>query len=170
MRVKLRALKEDDIWKLHKWINDPEIIRYTNYFRPISEMEQRKWFSSIPDSSNCTSIFGIELIENNELIGFCGLHDINYVHSRAELRIKIGETKYWNQGYGREALMSLIDHGFNDLNLHRIWLIVMDNNINAVNLYGKLGFKKEGKLIDNMFIKGKYVDTIVMGLIRKNKI
>lgn len=167
MRVKLRSLKEDDIWKLHKWINDPEIIKFTNYYRPISEMEQRKWFNSIPEISNNNSIFGIELLENNELIGFCGLHDINYIHSRAELRIKIGESRYWNQGYGKEALLSLIDHGFNDLNLHRIWLTVIYSNVNAIKLYEKLGFKKEGTLKDNMFIKGEYVDTIVMGLIRE---
>ena len=73
MKTILRALKEDDIWILHKWINDPEIIRYTNYYRPISEMEQRRWFNLIPENSNYNSIFGIEVVENNELIGFCGL-------------------------------------------------------------------------------------------------
>ena len=44
---------------------------------------------------------------------------------------------------------------------------VLEDNISAIRLYEKAGFKKEGLLIDEMFIKGKYKDVVIMGLINE---
>lgn len=166
MNIRLREIKENDIWILHKWINDPELIRYTNAYRPISEMEQKEWFANTAYFRN-NFVFGIELIDDKKLIGTCGLYDFDSVARKAELRMKIFEDGYRGKGIGTAALQQLLSFGFMDLNLHRIWLRVFSYNHAAVKLYEKGGFVQEGVLRKDMFIKGQYKDVCVMGLMKE---
>lgn len=166
MNVRIRAIKEADIWILHKWINDPEVIRYTNSYRPISEMEQKEWFANTSYFRN-NSVFGIELIAEEKLIGTCGLYDFDPISRKAELRMKIGETSQRGKGIGSEALQQLTDFGFLDLNLNKIWLRVLVDNIAAVKLYKNNGFVTEGTLREDIVIKGQYKDLLIMSKLRK---
>lgn len=164
--IRLRALKESDIWLLHKWVNDPEIVKYTYFFHPVSEMEQKEWFSSLPRQTD-KILFGIEVKEGEKLIGTCGLEDINHICRKAELTIKICDNKMWNKGFGKEALEILMDFGFSDLNLRRIWLKVMADNERAVKLYKNVGFIVEGVMKEDHYSQGEYKDIIIMAYIRK---
>ncbi len=163
--IRLRAFKDSDIWTLHKWINDPEIIKFTNSFRPIDENEQREWFQSIYKNKN-QFVFGIEHIETSKLIGTCGLYEFDQISRKAELRMKIGDTTEWGKGYGKLALEELIKFGFNDLNIHRIWLKVFEDNLAAIKIYSNSGFELEGKMKEDVFIQGKYKNVLLMGILK----
>lgn len=165
MKVRLRALKESDIWILHKWINDPDVIRFTNTYRPISEMEQKEWFANTAYFRN-NYVFGIELISEKVLIGTCGLYDFDAISRKAELRMKIGESQQRGKGIGTEALLQLLTFGYNDLNLNKIWLRVLADNIAGIKLYEKAGFITEGKLREDIYITANYKDIVVMSLLK----
>jgi RimJ/RimL family protein N-acetyltransferase len=166
-KVRLRSLKDDDIMLMFQWINDPEVIRFTNNFKPVSEAEQRVWFQSQVDQKN-QIVLGIEVKTEKKLIGSCGLYAIERVNRKAEVRIKIGNKSYWGRGYGREAMELLLEFAFDDLNLRRLWLKVLPTNISALKLYKNIGFEEEGILRQDLYIQGKYHDLIVMGLLREN--
>ncbi len=51
---------------------------------------------------------------------------------------------------------------FTILNLHKVYLLVSEDNHKALHLYQKLGFIKEGRLVQEFFINGKYCDAIRM--------
>ena len=53
----------------------------------------------------------------------------------------VGEKEYWNQGFGTEALNSLIKFSFDELELEEINLSVYKQNIGALKAYEKSGFK-----------------------------
>ena len=165
--IKLRGFLESDFRFLNKWINDPDIIQFTNIYRPISEIESREWFDSIHKNKN-SFIFAIALTENDEIIGTCGLYDYESVSGKAELRMKIGNKEYWNKGVGKTALNKLLEFGFSDVNLRKIWLRVFNDNERAIKLYEDAGFIKEGLLMQDVFIKGKYKDVLIMSLNKKN--
>jgi RimJ/RimL family protein N-acetyltransferase len=137
--IRLRALKETDIWMLYSWINDAEVIQYTNSYRPISEMEQKEWFYNTAFFRN-NYVFGIEHMEDKQLVGTCGLYEIDTIAQKAELRMKIGDKSYRGLGLGYESLHKLLSFGFNDANLNKIWLKVLISNTAAVKLYEKTGF------------------------------
>jgi RimJ/RimL family protein N-acetyltransferase len=59
-------------------------------------------------------------------------------------------------------------YGFNTLNLDRIELRVIDNNIRAKEIYKRLGFAEEGRLRRAAFVNGKPVDVMIMGLLRED--
>ncbi len=78
--------------------------------------------------------------------GNTGLHDVEPVDRNAEFGIVIGEKPYWNKGYGKKATRLMLQHGFEDLNLHRIYLYVFENNQRGMKAYEGAGFTKEGRL------------------------
>jgi RimJ/RimL family protein N-acetyltransferase len=83
----------------------------------------------------------------------------------AELGIHIGEKKYWNQGYGTKAIQLLLRHGFESLNLHRLWLRVFETNQGAIRSYEKAGFTLEGKFREAQYLEGKYVNVMIMSVL-----
>lgn len=165
--IKIRGFLDKDFQSLNEWINDTEIIQYTNTYRPISEKESREWFENMYKNKN-NFVFAISLLENDEIIGTCGLYDYEPISGKAELRMKIGNKDYQSKGLGKIALKMLIDFGFRDLNLQKIWLKVFSDNERAVKLYENAGFVKEGLLTNDIFIKGIYKDVLIMSLIKSN--
>ena len=57
--------------------------------------------------------------------------------------------------------------GFHELNLHRIQLTVFEYNKNAIKLYEKLGFQKEGAYREFIKRDGQVYDMILYGLLKK---
>jgi len=80
----------------------------------------------------------------------------------------IGEDDYRGKGVGKIAMDWLMDYSFNKLKLHKINLGVIANNVPAVKLYKKLGFKIEGIMIDEVRYKNKYYNFYSMALFEKD--
>ena len=89
------------------------------------------------------------------------------MHRTAELQIRIGEGAERGAGRGSEAVVLLLNFGFRDLNLNRIFLHVFANNEPALRMYEKVGFTREGVLRRAAYIDGSYVDIVVMGILRE---
>ena len=78
----------------------------------------------------------------------------------------IGEKEYWDQGYGSEAMQLMLKHGFETLNLHRIWLQVYDKNVRGIRAYEKTGFTVESRFREAHYQHGRYYDIIIMSILR----
>ena len=167
-RVRLRALRHDDLAILRSFVNDPEVMRFSNAFRPISEIEQDQWWERILQSRDMVW-FGVEELEGKapKLVGTCCLVDIDPIVRQAELRIRIGAKESWGHGLGTGACALLVGYGFDHLNLQRIWLRVFASNPRAIRLYEKLGFATEGRPRRAAFIAGEADDVVLMGLLRE---
>jgi RimJ/RimL family protein N-acetyltransferase len=99
-------------------------------------------------------------------IGNLGLHDPHPEHRSATLGILIGEKDYWSNGYGTDAIVTLLRFGFGEMNLHRVTLHVFEFNERAIACYKKCGFQIEGTLRQHYYGEGRYWDVIVMGVLR----
>ena len=111
--------------------------------------------------------FAVRLIENDELLGNIGFNDIDSVNKSGTLGIMLGNEKYYGKGYGKEALMLLLDYGFSFLNLRNIALYVFEYNEIAYNLYKKVGFKEVGRIRKRQELMGKFYDFIVMDILNE---
>ena len=145
---------------------DFETTDYTGRSSQIYTIEnERKWLEEgIQNKEN--QIFGIVDLENDNLLGNCGLHKINSVNRTAVLGIFIGEKAERSKGYGTETIKLLLDYGFNYLNLHEIQLDVMAFNERAIRCYEKAGFKEYGRRRESEYINGKYYDLISMDILK----
>lgn len=78
----------------------------------------------------------------------------------------IGSKENQGRGIGTFAVSSIVNHAFYNLNLRRLQLEVLEYNLAAQKLYRKIGFIEEGRKRKAVFKDGKYVDEIIMGLLR----
>jgi RimJ/RimL family protein N-acetyltransferase len=164
-RVTLTPLRKADMRVLFRWINDRAQVLLNAPYHPVSQTEHRTWFEGLHKRKD-VFVYGIRRRVDMTLIGSCQLHSIHPIHRSAELQIRIGEVRARGKGYGTEALRLLLDFGFRDLNLHRIYLHVFKTNTRAIRLYKKCGFRTEGVLREHAWVDGEFVDVLVMAKLR----
>ena len=158
----LRKLEKKDLDKSLVWLKDPCVNKFLSQdFKNLTIEHEIQWFRRVQNSQK-DIVFAIDTKGNHVHIGNCDLRKINCIEKSCELGIVIGEKKYWNKGYGLDAVNSLIDFAFNKLNLNCIELNVYKYNHRAIKLYKKCGFKGKKVLKKNHFYDGKYWDTLVM--------
>jgi len=163
-RIYLRPLDIDDLERCQRWINNPEITATLTMRFPMSKSQEESWISShYKDQSNIP--LAIVVRNDDQHIGNCGLHSIDYVNRFAEFGIMLGEKSKWGKGYAPEAGRLIIDYGFKQLAMHRIYLHVYSHNKRAQRAYEKLGFIPEGILRESYFRDGRYYDTIIMAIL-----
>jgi RimJ/RimL family protein N-acetyltransferase len=165
-KVILRPLSEKDFGRYFKWHSDPE-IRFQTAMHPllVTEQKEREWFNlALNDNNDKRVILSIDHKANNELIGYFQLTDINTINRNALLGIVIGENSYQKIGLDSEIIQLGTNYGFRYLNLNKISLEVIKDNSNAMKLYKKIGFTKEGVLKNHYYFNGSYIDIIRMSL------
>lgn len=167
-RLRLRAVERGDVPKFHEWVNDPEVTRGLSMYIPFSLTDEENWFESLAKRDMREKPLAIEMRKGKSwrLIGNCGTFGIDDVNRSAELGIMIGEKSEWNKGYGAEAMTLLLMHGFETLNLNRIFLRVYTENVRAVRSYEKAGFVLEGRMREAVYKHGRYDDILLMSVLR----
>lgn len=164
-RLYLRPLEEADAAVCHAWLNDPEVRRTLRVrTRPHTEASSREFIRQLDPRHE--QIFAAVTRGDEIYVGNCGLHDIEWVNRTAELGIVIGRRDQWGRGFGSEAVALLCQHAFETLDLRKIVLWCFASNDRGLHLYRKLGFEVEGRLRQQVYVEGQYVDEIVMALMR----
>jgi len=161
--IYLSPINAEDEEKYVEWLNDFETTDYIGKSAKTISLEYEKEF--LQKMSQQEGNFAIVLLENNKLIGNCGLMNIDSVNRKATLGIFIGDKEERNKGYGTETIKLLLDYGFNYLNLHSIKLDLMEFNERALACYKKCGFKEYGRRRKCNFVNGEYYDTISMDIL-----
>ena len=156
-RVRLRGVEREDLPYFVKWLNDPEVIKGLVIFLPLSTTDEENWFESLAKLPPEEKPLAIEIKEgdNWRLVGNSSFHNISLNNRCADVGIFIGDKKVWGKGYGTETMLLLLRHGFETLNLHRVSLIVYEDNLQAIRAYEKAGFIHEGRMRENRYLPGK---------------
>jgi len=167
-RLRLRAVERGDIPHFQAWLNDPEVTHGLALYLPLSTLDEEKWLERISQEDPHEKPLAIEIKDGDgwRLVGNCRLFHIEWTNRCAELGIFIGDKAAWNQGYGSEAVRLLLRHGFETLNLNRIFLRVYSTNPRAIRAYEKAGFVQEGCLRQAVYRCGQYADVYIMGVLR----
>lgn len=110
---------------------------------------------------------GIELIEDQALIGICTLFDFSEECRSAEIGYGLNSST-WGNGYMNEALVALLTYGFSELDLNRIEADIDPRNIDSAKSLERIGFKKEGHLRESCIVNGVLTDSALYGLLRSD--
>ena len=157
----LRAVEEEDLSQLLTWRNNSELRKYFREYRILNMEQQREWFiQKVLNDANTIMFSIVDINDENSLIGCCGLCYIDWINRNADFSIYIGkDLSYIDQKCGPDAADLLIDYGFGELNLHRIYAEIFEFDEPKRVLLKNLGFKYEGKSHDKLWFEGKWVDS-----------
>jgi RimJ/RimL family protein N-acetyltransferase len=166
--VYLRALERADAPTILPWVNDQEVIQHLLIHRPTNLAAEEAFIDAVTRSEH-DMVFGMCERRTDRLIGVTGLHRIDDKNRHAMFGIFIGNAESRGRGYGTEATAMVVHYAFNTLNLNRVWLHVHENNKPGIRVYEKVGFRKEGVLRQDSFRRGRYRNTVVMGILRAGR-
>ena len=164
-RLYLRPLEMDDLERCLRWINDPDLLQYLGRKQPMSREMEKEWLAGQYKNEGRIN-FAIVLKEGDRHIGNCGLEGADLTNRNACFGIFIGEPDGRSQGYGTEATKLLLEYGFQQMNLHRVYLTVFSFNDRARRSYEKAGFVLEGTRREDYYRHGRYHDTHIMGILK----
>ena len=146
--VYLREFVEKDIPQKVEWINDPENHRYLHYEIPLRIDKTTDWFLN---KNNSTRI-DLTIVYAGRPVGVIGLLGIDMKNRKAEYYITVGEKEDKRKGIAFKASKALLRYAFDELKLHKVFLMVDSENQIAVNLYEKIGFVLEGIFKDDLYV------------------
>jgi RimJ/RimL family protein N-acetyltransferase len=165
--VNLRAVELGDAPAFVRWFNDADVIEHLSFRYPLSLAAEEEFLreqTSRPATYRSMN-FAIET-KDGVHIGSINFYDVYAENRKARLGITIGDKAYWSMGYGADAVRTLLRFGFNEMNLHRVDLTVDEDHAAAIACYEKVGFVHEGRMRQARFTRGRYLDWLVMGILR----
>ena len=172
--IELREVSREDVLKIHEWLQDDEVAeawfgRYSYgdsahlAYNPekAASFSELKWKEVFEDSDH--KIFSV----------YTGEEHIGEVHLAIEeslgdgqLSVLIGRKDLWHKGFGSSATNKIIEFGFDQIGLFRIWVDVPEYNKKAINLFRQFGFIHEGTLRQSRPHHGARFDSVVMGILK----
>jgi RimJ/RimL family protein N-acetyltransferase len=165
-RVVLRPMQAADRDRLYELVETIEVRALSSGRPPLPvsreeiEARDRRW---LEERKGDSAWFAVEV--DGEVVGDCGLHAIDHYQQRADVGIALG-APYWGQGYGQDAVRTLVGYGFRHLNLRKISLQVLADDERAVGAYRKAGFAEEARLRSHTWYDGSWHDELVMAVFR----
>jgi RimJ/RimL family protein N-acetyltransferase len=168
--VGLTAVEKEDLKSLKDWRNNTEFRKHFREYRELNMAMQEKWFEQKVVNDSTTMMFSIKRLSDNELIGCCGFVYINWVHKHADLSLYIGWKDAYidDKGYAKEACDLLLNYGFNELGLNKVWTEIYEFDTKKKKLYDKFGFHQDGLLRENYFYDGKWWNSRILSILAKD--
>lgn len=162
--MKIRPLEKEDLLDLHRLNNLRSVMSYW-FEEPYASYGELLNLYNKHLGGDTERRFVIQI--NEKFIGIIELVEISSIHRNCEIQIAL-LPEYQGKGYAKEAMKKGMEHAFKFLNMHKIYLYVDMENEKAIHIYEDLGFKIEGKLLEQFFTEGKYKDSYFMGILYKN--
>ena len=140
-KVVLREKRLSDAFQDYRWRTDSELARL-DASAPLgmSFPDYRAFYQedmSLPDPTR--QRFAIEDLEGKH-IGNCTYYDIDVKQRECQVGIMIGDKSYWNQGFGSDAMITLVGYIFHTTSFDRVYLETLGWNERAQRSFQKVGF------------------------------
>ena len=165
--LQLRDFKQTDWQEVQEYSSDPEVVRFMEW-GPNSREQTMDFVDRARESARkkprLTYELAVILRAENKLIGAAGIRVAPYDNQQADLGYCYNRN-YWGKGFATEACKSLIDFGFEKLNLHRIWATCDAENVGSATVLQKSGMRKEGHFVKDKNIKGRWRDTFLFAIL-----
>jgi RimJ/RimL family protein N-acetyltransferase len=168
-RLRLRRFRADDLARFMAYRNDPDVARYQSW-ESISLTEARAFIQAERDARLGDPGVGvqiaIELRATGELIGDCYFRIEPDDPRQAEIGYTLA-THAQGQGLATEAVSAWLTYAFGAFDLHRVTATVDCQNRRSVALLERLGMRREGHFLQNIWFKGAWGDEYLYAILRE---
>ncbi|HHX96154.1 MAG TPA: GNAT family N-acetyltransferase [Clostridia bacterium] len=170
-KIIFRPLVAQDAQTLQKWYVDRDFRLGYNEYASVDLAAIRKEITSLKgclQDPRVEKVVYLVLRKSDQYpIGLAGLRNIDRQNGNAEIILGIGEKEMRLAGYGVDILILLLDLVFYQLGLEKAYYTINDNNNLGLRSALSFGFISEGKMRNQVFIDGQYVDLWVLGLLKE---
>src|ERR1041385_6489097 len=144
MNFSLRPFRDSDLENFLLHSNNFEVAKnLTDKFPYPMTLEFAKNTIEFAAKDNPTRRFAIDV--NGELVGAIGIHPKEDIERKnAELGYWLAE-KYWGKGIMTNAIKQMVEYGFKNFDVDRIFARPFGTNIASQKVLEKAGFIFEGK-------------------------
>ncbi|MCI8654437.1 MAG: UDP-4-amino-4,6-dideoxy-N-acetyl-beta-L-altrosamine N-acetyltransferase [Clostridia bacterium] len=165
--VELRKITKEDTDNIVKWRNKPEVKKNFCIQDDLTRQDHLRWFTNKIQTGEVEQFIIIDRTTNSP-VGSTYLRDIDMKNKKAEFGIFIGEDSARNKGIGTDTASLMLQYGFKELQLNKIFLRVFSDNLRAIRAYEKVGFTNEGIAREDIRLpNGKYQDIMFMAKLNK---
>ncbi len=163
-RLRLEPLGPEHFAGSWAALHDEESMRLTGTQSTFTEDQIRSWLAGLAARQNRAD-WAVLRLEDGAHIGEVVLNDLDPRNESMNFRIALSGDGARGRGYGTEATRAVLNHAFDVVGLHRVSLDVYSFNPVAQRVYEKSGFLVEGRQRHTLNWDGKWVDSILMGLL-----
>ena len=167
-RLVLRRIVKEDVNEIFSLRSDKETMKYVP--RPLAKnLEEAMEHIVLIDSKIETNEginWAITIKNEPKLIGIIGHYQIKPEHFRAEIGYML-LPEYHGKGIITEAIKEVVKYGFEVMKLHSIEAIIDPENFASERVLQKNSFVKEAHLKENEYFDGRFLDTVIYSLIKK---
>ncbi len=165
-RLLLRPLCEADAPALFAMFSDSKVMRYisTGPWPSIDKAHEMITRDALELPAGIHLRLGLETKTDNTLIGHCSLFKWDTGCRRAEVGYGMASAA-WGHGYMNEALIALLNYGFEEMHLNRVEADIDPRNMASAKSLERLGFQKEGYLRERWIVEGEVSDSAIYGLL-----
>jgi RimJ/RimL family protein N-acetyltransferase len=166
-RLLLRPLHQDDLPHLQQYATRPEFYRYLPIVEQTPDtvaafLEQR--LAEAKDPENQHWVFALEPYGAGHLIGTVRLSITSKDHRIADTGYGLN-SDFQRLGYMTEAVRAVLNFGFGDLGMHRIWATADVENIASCRVLEKVGMVQEGWLRQDKLVRGQWRDSFLYAIL-----
>jgi RimJ/RimL family protein N-acetyltransferase len=166
--IYLRFLTPDDVGDVYvAWMNDSEITQYLESRWSVQTLESIRNFVQAMSESPSNFLFGIFLNSTNKHIGNIKIGNINQIHRYGDVGLIIGDRASWGKGLASEAISLVTKYGFEELNLHKLFAGMYEQNVGSYKAFLKVGYQDAGRYKRHFFSQGQYVDALWVEKLRE---
>lgn len=145
-RLIIRRFKSDDWKDLYAYLSDPDVVCY----EPYDVFSEEACKDEAARRAKDDSFWAVCLKENGRLIGNIYLDKQEF--DTWELGF-VFHGDYQGHGYAAESAHVLIDEAIENRHLRRLIAMCNPENTKSWRLLERLGMRREGHLIQNVFFK-----------------
>lgn len=165
MKIEIKKFTYDDIPLKVRWINDSVNNKYLHYDLPLEVDKTQVWFKNNKDK---TDRYDATIFVDDVPVGLIGLLSIDKKNFKAEYYVMIGDRNYLGIGVASRASILLLKYAFENLNLNKIYLYTEEKNIGAQRSFERIGFHKEGLLIDDLFYNNQFINRFYYSITKQD--
>ena len=163
-RLLLRPFRLEDVDDVYEYAKDPDWARFLAAVvpQPYTRTDAEAYIAGriLADWSQ-EPTFAIVL--DSTVIGSVSI-GINEAHQRAELAYALARG-HWGKGLMPEAAKPVIDYGFVEHGLAKIYAVADLRNVRSYRVMEKLGMRREGVLRSHLAERGERRDEVVYGIL-----
>ncbi|HEX2080586.1 MAG TPA: GNAT family protein [Longimicrobium sp.] len=167
-RLILREFTAGDWQAVFAYQNDPLYLRYYEHDSVTEQQAQAFVYRFITwqgEKPRSRVQLAVTLAETGEVIGNVGVRREAPGEPLADMGFELSPAR-WGRGYATEAARAMVELAFGDWGLDRVHAHCIADNTGSARVLEKAGLRREARLREHQYFKGRYWDVLIYGILR----